>query len=129
MGTFGFRDVYIVTFWLYPSGLQPCVGLPLMELHMTSRTSPCTPPADPGSAVVAHAESSGGACTIPFQMYSDWLQAEILRAEAEIKALPFICSASIELRAIQRLERLNTAFSVARNFMSWCDDSCPVSVV
>ena len=32
---------------------------------MTSRTSPCTPPADPGSAaVVAHAaESSGGACT------------------------------------------------------------------
>lgn len=65
MGTFGFRDVYIVTFWLYPSGLQPCVGLPLMELHMTSRTSPCTPSADPGSAaVVAHAaESSSGACT------------------------------------------------------------------
>lgn len=30
---------------------------------MTSRTSPCTPPADPGSAVVAHAESSGGACS------------------------------------------------------------------
>lgn len=67
MGTFGFRDVYIVTFWLYPSGLQPCVGLPLMELHMTPRTSPCTPPANPGSAaVVAHAsESSGGACIPP----------------------------------------------------------------
>lgn len=30
---------------------------------MTLRTSPCTPPADPGSAVVAHAESSGGACS------------------------------------------------------------------
>lgn len=67
MGTLGFRGVYIVTFWLCPSGLQPCVGLPLMELHMTlrnsSRTSPCTLPADPGSAVVAHAESSGGACS------------------------------------------------------------------
>lgn len=30
---------------------------------MTLRTSLCTPPADPGSAVVAHAESSGGACS------------------------------------------------------------------
>lgn len=34
---------------------------------MNQRTSPCTPPADPGSAaVVAHAaESSGGACIPP----------------------------------------------------------------
>ena len=39
----------------------------LMELHMTSQTRSripdCTPPADPGSAVVAHAESSSGAGT------------------------------------------------------------------
>lgn len=32
-----------------------------MTLTPSSRIPPCTPPADPGSAVVAHAESSSGA--------------------------------------------------------------------
>lgn len=44
---------------------------------MNQRTSPCTPPADPGSAaVVAHAaESSSGACIPPtLEQFQRWLE-------------------------------------------------------
>lgn len=58
---------------------------------MIPRTSPCTPPADPGSAaVVAHAsESSGGACIPPtLEQFQRWLETRAHEANAAFDGEP-----------------------------------------
>jgi hypothetical protein len=55
-----------------------------MTRQTPSRIPPCSPPADPGSAVVAHAESSSGACTPPtLEQFERWLDDRMISLASE----------------------------------------------
>lgn len=58
-----------------------------MTSQTRSRIPDCTPPADPGSAVVAHAESSSGAGIPPtLEQFQRWLENKAHNSAAVISA-------------------------------------------
>ena len=60
-----------------------------MTSQTRSRIPDCTPPADPGSAVVAHAQSSSGAGIPPtLEQFQRWLEDRAHEANAAFDGEP-----------------------------------------
>lgn len=93
---------------------------------MNPRTSPCTPPANPGSAaVVAHAsESSGGACISCSAAVIPYVQSEQARylQQCRIKREAVICRygpSSKEAREADSYCRQEAGYLISGESGSW----------
>jgi len=87
------------------------------------RTSPCTPPADPGSAaVVAHAsESSSGACSpsgLPIHEYIAWLFDELAQLEKDMTCPDLVADSAFAISLQIRFSEVNCALRVYGRFFA-----------